>query len=390
MPNYFAQTNSANVNAANLWYTTPSGTGGAFVSFASLTNADVLYLNGRTNINFNVNTTVSQIRNDVNGSGATAGGSMIVADGVTITASLFGGTATLWAMNTAITCYVVGSLTSSATANAGAITQTNGTLYITGDLYGNVGSGSSGAYSIQGTATGYVTGNLYAPSSGGTALRMDGPACTLTITGNCPAPPSSIPAIQVFTGGTITINGIVYTGANGHTINAASGSAVVLTITKVVGNGYGNGSAGMSVAYAVNGSQLMVCKVAQLEFGDRGAIPVFPFVQFTDLTTNTVQGWIGPGVGVKKTLVDNAATADYPANSNVRLGTVFALGNRTGTCAVPAAGSTALNVPVDNTVGTATLTQANVEAALAAFAGGRLSNVATVATTGQQIADAAP
>jgi hypothetical protein len=44
------------------------------------------------------------------------------------------------------------------------------------------------------------------------------------------------------------------------------------------------------------------------------------------------------------------------APSNVRAGTVYASGSLTGTCAVPAAGSVALGVPVDATTGTAVLT----------------------------------
>jgi hypothetical protein len=48
----------------------------------------------------------------------------------------------------------------------------------------------------------------------------------------------------------------------------------------------------------------------------------------------------------------------------------------------------ALGVAVDNTSGTAVLTQANVETALGAFSSGRLANCATVASVGQQLADA--
>jgi antitoxin (DNA-binding transcriptional repressor) of toxin-antitoxin stability system len=51
---------------------------------------------------------------------------------------------------------------------------------------------------------------------------------------------------------------------------------------------------------------------------------------------------------------DNALTQAAPAD--VRSGTVYADGNLTGTCAVPAAGSVALGVPVDATTGTAVLT----------------------------------
>jgi hypothetical protein len=55
---------------------------------------------------------------------------------------------------------------------------------------------------------------------------------------------------------------------------------------------------------------------------------------------------------------DNALTQAAPAD--VRSGTVYADGNLTGTCAVPAAGSVAFGVPVDATTGTAALTPASV------------------------------
>jgi len=54
-----------------------------------------------------------------------------------------------------------------------------------------------------------------------------------------------------------------------------------------------------------------------------------------------------------------------PIAANVRSGVSYGGGNLTGTCAVPAAGSVALGVPVDNTTGTAVLTPAAIRAELA-------------------------
>jgi len=52
------------------------------------------------------------------------------------------------------------------------------------------------------------------------------------------------------------------------------------------------------------------------------------------------------------------------AITDVRFGTVYASGALTGVAYIPAAGSVALGVPVDNTTGTATLTAADVRAAI--------------------------
>ena len=54
-----------------------------------------------------------------------------------------------------------------------------------------------------------------------------------------------------------------------------------------------------------------------------------------------------------------------PIAANVRSGVSYGGGNITGTCAVPAAGSVALGVPVDATTGTAVLTAAAIRAELA-------------------------
>jgi hypothetical protein len=99
-----------------------------------------------------------------------------------------------------------------------------------------------------------------------------------------------------------------------------------------------------------------------------------------------------------------------PSITNVRSGTVFGPSNELiGTLAVPPAGSVALGVPVDNTTGTAYLSQSDITtaatAALTAASavtfnqdittlntpnsiGERLKNSATVATVSQQLSDA--
>ncbi len=71
----------------------------------------------------------------------------------------------------------------------------------------------------------------------------------------------------------------------------------------------------------------------------------------------------GTGTYVDMFTADNSLGQAVP--SDVRSGTVYASGSLTGTCAVPAAGSVALGVPVDATTGTAVLTAAAIRAELA-------------------------
>jgi hypothetical protein len=84
--------------------------------------------------------------------------------------------------------------------------------------------------------------------------------------------------------------------------------------------------------------------------------------------------------------VDTAATAGVlPAVTDVRSGVTYSSGNLTGSCAVPAAGSVALGVPVDATTGTAVLTAANVRTAVGMASANLdtqltpLTNLATIA-----------
>jgi hypothetical protein len=95
-----------------------------------------------------------------------------------------------------------------------------------------------------------------------------------------------------------------------------------------------------------------------------------------------------------------------PAVANVRSGTIYGPSSElAGTLAVPPTGSVALGVPVDNTTGTAIITEATIANALATASavtlnqqtsslntsgsiGERLKLASTVATTAQQLSDA--
>ena len=121
MATYYAR-KTGNINAADVWATTPSGTAAA-VTFAS---GDVLMANGFT-ITVNVSTDLGgtgQVRNDTTG-GATTGGSFTLSDGVTLTANIYGGTV-------ALQCVTANPVTNQ---------------YIVGNVFGGIG-GSSSAHGI--------------------------------------------------------------------------------------------------------------------------------------------------------------------------------------------------------------------------------------------------
>lgn len=382
---YYARA-AGNVNGT-IWATTPTGT--ASDLFSSFNSADVLMANNFA-VTVNVNTTVAEVRND-NANSATAGGSFTLNNSVTLTASVFAGAANSclsYSGNSPNSANIVGAVTGgSGSSAAGAVAHAGtGTLNVTGNITGGTGSQACGSR-ITGGGTMNVTGNV----TGGSASAAHGveaatTASTVNITGTVTGGSNGAAfGVAHGTTGTTAVTGTAVGGSAGAGVSVTA--AGTITATRAKGNGFGNGSSGLSAAVGVsNSSQGSATRVYEIEYGDLGQSPTAgPIIMLND-TSNVALFYRTSGG--KKTLVDSAASAGHPAASNVRSGVVFANGNQTGTCAVPAAGSVALGVAVDNTTGTAVLTQANVETALGAFSSGRLSNCATVASVGQQLADA--
>jgi hypothetical protein len=379
MPTYYARA-TGNVNAA-IWSTTPTGT--ASNLFSTFTNADTLMANNFT-VTVNVNTTVLEVRNDTTG-GATAGGFFNMSDGVTLTANVINGSATnalAYSGNGSAT--LIGSIQSN---NAGGATIFgNGTFNIIGNiLAGNFGGGHG--ITCGGNATVNITGNVFG-SPGGTAavgVYATSATGTVNITGTVTGGGNgNASGAQNAGTGTMNIFGTAIGGAGGPGVSNAGAGTVYVQRAK--GNGFGNGSVGLgsNVGFAAN--QTGINRVLEIEYGDLGQSPTSGPIIISDSTGN--QAIFYRPTLPKKTLVDQSATVSFPAPSNVRAGVSYGSGSFLGTCAVPAASAVSLGVAVDNTTGTATLTQANVNTALSSFSDGRLANCATVASTGQQIADA--
>jgi hypothetical protein len=103
--------------------------------------------------------------------------------------------------------------------------------------------------------------------------------------------------------------------------------------------------------------------VEELEYGTLGMSPTSGAgIRLKKLTSNVAKFNYADTVG-SKTLVD-ATQGQMPAATDVRFGTSYASGALTGSAYIPSASSVAFGVPVDATTGTATLTAADVRAAL--------------------------
>jgi hypothetical protein len=390
MANYFAR-KAGNINATDVWATTPSGT--AADVWSTFTSSDVLHSNNFA-ITVNVSTTVATVRND-NANSATQGGSFTLSNGVTLTANVIGGASNaqcvIFAGTSGNSASIVGNITAGS-GNDAVRNNSSGTLNATGNLTATTGSAwaaisniSTGTVNITGNATGGSVSNAFAVDNSSTG--------TVNITGNVTggSGTTSFGARNNSTG-TLTITGSAFgSNAAAGTQNLSTG---ILNVTRAVGNDWGIGATGMTsqvgVVSNLVGSQT---RVEQFEYGLLGQAPTSGAVSCPDQTTNVCL--VHRLSSTKKTLIDAASVSGtLPAASDVRFGTTFNQGNTTGTLRVPAAGSVALGVLVDNTSGTAVLTPSAVWDALTSgmttsgSIGARLKNAATLDSTGQQLADA--
>jgi hypothetical protein len=372
--------------------------------------------NGHT-ITIDVNTTCDEVSN--------AGtGIFTLNDGITLTANVTNKSTTAsrnclqFTAASPATGFIVGDVAGGAANGAvGAANTSTGTLTITGDSTGGTAANAHGAANaFTGTLT--ITGD----PTGGTNNTANGvnnaSTGTVTITGN-PTGGSAGNGASNISIGTVTVTGNATggTGPNGNGVNNGStgtltivGSAIApavagahgannastgtLTVTRAVGNAYGIGAAGgTGLAYGLNSANIgSDSRAEELEYGENGSAPTFGAVKVVAASNNKCI--VELTTSAQKTLADPSDGTGQAAIADVRSGTVYALGNLTGTCAVPAAGSVALGVPVDNTTGTAVLTPAAVWDALTSgmttsgSIGARLKNAATLDSTGQQLADA--
>jgi hypothetical protein len=368
MANYKAVANG-NWSALATWQDNSTG---SFIASTVLPGAsDVVYFNNFT-VQINVDVTVSQIRNDST-TGVTAGGSGVISASRTVNANLFHSTGTLITISATspsvvnITGNMPGTL---AQSNSNGINCTgNATLNYVGDIQASILNFCSSPTGIRlaigstlnltGNIVGGLNGANFGAQSSPIGVRSNTNAI-INVVGNVTGGPSGIfnYGILQTTGDNVTITGLVSGGFGsiGGQYNAGVfGGGLSLTI-------FGNLIGGNNAPAIWNGGAA-VRMYGNIQNASNGFAAVFGvpffFVESTtqyefrklDLTTNTLYT---PGVAT-----------GHPATNNVRTGIVYGpTSNLTGTCAVPPAAAVSLGVPVDNTVGTASLDANALAAAL--------------------------
>ena len=234
--------------------------------------------------------------------------------------------------NSSGTLTINGNATGGSTTNCVAIQNAStGILVFNGNVTGGSNATASG---IENSSTGTVTvtnGTISGGSLGYGIWNFSIGTCT--ITGTCTA--SGGAGIQNNSTGAVTITGTLTPTTTVHALQCANTTGANITLSG-------------SLIYASNGFAPTNC----LKFL-MNPTPITAKVRFAKNGSTTYSDFF--------TADNNLGQA---AITDVRFGTVYASGALTGVAYIPVAGSVALGVPVDATTGTATLTAANVRAAI--------------------------
>jgi len=279
---------------------------------------------------------------------------------------------------------------SGGTANQGAYNNSTGTIYISGNLYGTVAAGHGTQNASTGTI--FVTGNIF----GGTGTSITGLNNTSTgavnVLGNIfGGTGQTAYGVQNNANGAAFITGNV-TGGTGSTayggVNNATGYMEVNGIA--IGNGWGLGSSGIGgAAPGIFGSQTGTTIIRGLSCGARGQWPTAGNVFIIPQNTSTAT--LFTSASAAQVLFTSLSTNIVPPASSVRLGTKYNLNDYTGTCIIPSVSSVLQGVAVDNSIGIAALQPQTIwnysvlSATDVDSLGGRLKEVATVQSVGQQL-----
>ena len=254
------------------------------------------------------------------------------------------------------------TLTGGVGGNCDAINNNStGTITVTSSTITG-GSTSGGAEGISNNSTGTITVTSSAITGGGTNVcngigNYATGTITLTSTTVTGGSNASAYGVNNASTGPVTITGDVTASTAAGVLNASTGPVTItgtLTPTTAVHALQCTNTTGANITlsgsliYASNGFAPTNC----LKFL-MNPTPTMAKVRFAKNGSTTYSDFF---------TADNSL--GQAAITDVRFGTVYASGALTGVAYIPSASSVAFGVPVDATTGTATLTAANVRAAL--------------------------
>lgn len=274
----------------------------------------------------------------------------------------------------------------------------NGTCNIVGNLYpANAGS----AVTVAGNATVNITGNIF-PSLGGSVfggmLVISAISAVVTFTGNIFSDTNTTffsNGINITGTSRLNVIGSVYAGSSTSYAGISSNTNCYVDVVGAIKSNRG------LPAYYCTGTGAINILSGPFISGDSGVQPIYvsrmhyrrTFGSYYEFRDNSTNGALPPAGSAPATrLVSPDTVVDAPIPANVRFGISYALGSQTGTMKVPIPGAVMYGVAIDNTVGTALLSPAQIwnylrnDMNVSGSIGDRLKNCATVESTGSQIA----
>ena len=331
MANYRAVA-SGNWNTAATWgggAVPPNGAGHSIYSNTFTVTVD-------TTVDVALITNLANAGTFVGGGTAAAGGLFALNNGVSVTSTTIQAGATaanLMTLSGTASASINGAIIGGSTGSANCITHSStGTLTTTGTIT-SAASNNSHGITVSGNGTLNATGDVSSSTGPASGVNITSASATVSITGNLIAGSgaaavsnASTSSVTVIGNFTASLSANAFTSPNSGATNRLSGSFI-------------SAANGFSAIYAVK-----------------------YFLNTSPTAAKTRYALNGSSTYLDMFTADNSL--GQAAITDVRFGTVYASGALTGVAYIPAAGSVAAGTPVDNTVGTATLTAANVRAAL--------------------------
>jgi len=246
---------------------------------------------------------------------------------------------------------VTGAAIGGSFSSASAITQSSsGSVTLTGNVTASTGQGVGNTSTGTGTFT--INGNVLAAANNGAFNNGVG---TLIIVGSVTA--AAATGVSNLSTGPVTITGNI-------TASTAAGVTNSSTATLTISGGTYTASTVANAVISTNASSVVRASGSFIH-ASNGFVPINA-PKFILLTTPTLAktryALNGSTTYVDMFTSDNGL--GQAAITDVRFGTVYASGTLTGVAYIPSASSVGFGVPVDATTGTATLTAADVRAAI--------------------------
>jgi hypothetical protein len=264
-----------------------------------------------------------------------------------------------------------------------------GTINITGSVFGGNGTSFFGITSNATNLTLNISGSVYAGPFGnnanGISISSTSAGTTVNIIGNTVGTlNTSYGVYNASTAGVVTVSGSAIAGLNAA--GAYNNSTGTIRVISAIAS---TGSAGLVGVSATGTSSF-----ENMIFASNGQVPILGYCKLKSSNNNYVSCSVDPR-GYKILIDSNNILQGLPVTTNVRSGTVYNFGNSTGTMVIPATSNVLLNVPVDNTSGSAVLTTGSISNAVwntatstlttAGSIGDKARNVSTVSSVGDQL-----